>query len=664
MHHRDKMRRRVLRCLASQCRYNRDPRGQKWDFVTKPDTKNRIKMVHDGWDEYDQSGRMLKSVRNGKLVYGKDTPQHDFKQQTLRPASEPERQQPPRPTRNTTDQMKDPWKADSNGIWYSAITQQPINKEKYFVYPGNGKTVEQVLQEMDANNLMNWKPKRNRRTIILIDSKWSGWHEVQWDGTVIKTIREKKAPHPELPSSMTDTPLEAEYEAIKKKMQEENREKQFSEIAREESVSRHQPPKDDMELDGKSLIKLVNKSDNMLVRAYMVFKFMERKNLVATAVTFNSLLTACLNTCQFEMGINVWRMMLSRGILPDVQAYNTLMSLSAKSGKREFVFRVFEEMESFGLNADRFTYHVLLQADSVRAHKIVKRHHSTTPGTVPDGILMRMYCDTEDAVNAFDLWDMLMRSRRSPSVEDYNSMLLLCERRNEYDKAMEIFNNMEERSVSPNFLTYNTVMNMMAINGDVEKLHKVQTMMHDRKVTTLVVLSTFNFAGRETSIVNGVNMNLSVSIDVPTFDGEQDTAMSLITLQMVQYLEHNSDYVVNLKGLPTYTLMHLGREYMQRASLQFHCEKKSLAYLLLKNGATPSHLPPKQLPRINVNARMCMDCHDVFAAASKSFRVKLECNDNNMLHVFEEGEDLSCEEGWRTRDAINVPGSGQYGGGL
>eukprot|EP01059_Diplonema_ambulator_P035829 TRINITY_DN8611_c0_g1_i7.p1 TRINITY_DN8611_c0_g1~~TRINITY_DN8611_c0_g1_i7.p1 ORF type:complete len:659 (+),score=223.89 TRINITY_DN8611_c0_g1_i7:49-2025(+) len=635
-------------------------RDGKWEFASKPDTRNRVKMVHDGWDEYDNAGRLVKSVRHGKVVYGSMDKREVRKVAVQRPAAEPQ----PRPTRTSFDAVKDPWKPDADGVWYSAITQQPINTDKYYVYPGNGKTVEEVLKEMDANNLMNWKPKRNRRTFILIDSKWSGWHEVQWDGTVIKTIREKKAPHPERPSSLTDTPLQGEYEAIRKKMKEEDREKRFSEIAREEATARHQPPKDDFELDGKALIKLVNKSDNMLVRAYMVFKFMERKNLVATPVTFNSLLTACLNTCQFEMGINVWRMMLARGILPDSQAYNTLMSLASKSGNREFVFRAFEEMEAFGLVPDKFTFHVLLAADAARAHQIIKNHQARSPGVVPESILLRMYCETEDATAAFELWDVMTMSRRSPSPDDFNVMLLLCERRNDYPKAVAIFNEMEERSVAPNFLTYNTVMNMMAINGDVEKLHKVQTMMHDRKVTTLVVLSTFSFAGKETSIVNGVNMNLSVSIDVPTFDGEQDVAMSLITLQMVQYLEHNSDYVVNLKGLPTYTLFHLGKEYAQRASLQFHCEKKSLAYLLLKHGKTPSHMPPKALPRINVNARMCMDCHDVFAAASKTFRVKLECNDNNMLHVFEEGEDLSCQEGWRTQDAINVPGSGQYGGGL
>eukprot|EP01063_Lacrimia_lanifica_P003168 TRINITY_DN11689_c0_g1_i1.p1 TRINITY_DN11689_c0_g1~~TRINITY_DN11689_c0_g1_i1.p1 ORF type:complete len:719 (+),score=191.85 TRINITY_DN11689_c0_g1_i1:61-2217(+) len=666
------------------------------EFVSQPNTMNKVRMVPDGWDEYDKFGTMVKSVRNGRLTYsveqrhqnapqrhpqrddrrpqqGADRQRHDQRQQGAssydRPGTPPSRPSASQPAAQPdADELsaRDPWKPDENGQWYSATTKQAIDMDRYAVYPGEGKQVEEVLREMDAAKLMTWKPKRSRRTVVLLDSKWSGWHEVQWDGAIIKTIRVKTQPHPENPETLKNTPYEDEYAAIRAKIDEENREKHLADIAREEATAKHQPPKDDLDFDGKKLVSLVNSSDNMLVRAYTVFKFMERKNLVGTSVTFNSLLTACLNTCQFEMGLNVWRMMMRRGILPDQMAYNTLMNLSQRTGHRDYVFQIYDEMREFGLPPDRVTFHQLLLADTRRAHSLIQTCLDEGKHQVPDSVLLRMYCEQNVVDKAFALWDQLAGGRRPPSVEDYNVMLLLCERQNDYDRATQVFNHMEDRSVSPNFLTYNTVMNMMAINGDTEKLHKVQTMMHDRKVTTLVVLSTFKFAGKDTSIVNGVNMDLHVSIDVPTFDGEQDIGLSFLTQQMIQYLEHNTDYQVNLKGLPTYTLFHLGKEYIQRASLQFHCEKKSLAYLLMKHGRHPSALPPKSLPRINVNARMCMDCHDTFAAASKHFNVKLECNDNNVLHVFEKGEDLSLREtrGWRTMDAINVPGSGQFGNGL
>ena len=649
----------------------RSNEGSKWDFVNRPNTSNKVKMVQEGWDEYSQSNKLLKSVRKGKVVYDSEIYQRRNEPRSDNSGNKPQQQQQQQQHQQQQQQHQqphnpsavvDPWRPDENGIWYAAITKLPISNEKYCVYPGNGKTVNQVLEEMGAGNLINWKPKRNRRTVVVLDSKWSGWHEVQWDGVVIKTIREKGSPHPEDPETLKNTPLESEYQAIRNKISESERERNFAELSKEEARSKYQPPRDDIEVDGKALISLVNRSDSMVVRAYLVFKFMERKNIVGTSTTFQSLLTACLNTCTLDLAINVWRMMLARGVLPDIGCYNTLINLAAKSGNRTYAFKVFEEMESFGLIPDRQTLVTLINADSERGFEIVKKYVEEGR-SIPPSILLRMYCQQEDDEKAFQLFKVMQRERRPPAADEYNQLLLLCERKNNCEKALEIFNDMEERSVSPNFLTYNTVMNILATNDQVERLHKVQAMMHDRKVTTLIVLSTFRYRGRDTSIVNGVNMDLSVSLDVPLFNGEEDEALCLLTQQMIQHLEYNSDYKPNFKGLPTYTLMHLGRETDQRGSLTFHCEKKSLAYLLLKHG-TNTDSTPKRLPRINVNARMCMDCHSVFATASKVFGVRLECNDNNLLHVFEDGNDLSCSDGWRSRDANNTPGSGQFGGGL
>eukprot|EP01062_Namystynia_karyoxenos_P060147 TRINITY_DN51644_c0_g1_i1.p1 TRINITY_DN51644_c0_g1~~TRINITY_DN51644_c0_g1_i1.p1 ORF type:complete len:1007 (+),score=332.25 TRINITY_DN51644_c0_g1_i1:75-3095(+) len=635
--------------------------------VLRPERQNRVKMLPDGWDEYDpEEGTLVKSVRKGKVVWEKKVEQKKVEEppQTYQEPTESDDGYDKRTRRRDPDpsEMPDPWKPDDNGQWYSAVSGQPVNMDKYLVYPGEGKHVNEVLKEMECDSQMTWKPKRNRKPIIVLDSKWSGWHEVQWDGQIIKTLREKGKPHPESPESLKGTPQEEEFRAIRAKIDEEKRREQLAKIAEKEQKARTQPPQDDQDFDGKRLIELVNSSDNMLIRAYLVYKFMERKNLVASTTTFNSLLTAAMNTCQLHLGFNVWRMMMSRGILPDNISYNTLITLCGKSGQKNMAYKVFEEMQQFRLDPDEVTYQTLIHIDSRRAYDIVRTNHDAGK-TVPDGVLMRVYCEKDDD-KAFEIWNKLLEQRRAPEVDDYNHILLLCERRNDYKQALNIFNDMEERQVPPNFLTYQTVMNMMAVNGQLEQLHKIQTMMHERRVTTLVVLSTFKFAGKDTSIVNGMNIDLSVSIDVPTFDGEQDIAMALLTEQMVQLLESETDYSVNFKGLPTYTLMHLSNEYNQRASLQYHCEKKSLSYLLLKHGRTPEGRPARTIPRINVNARMCMDCHDVFAAASTYFNVSLECNDNSMLHHFHSGRDLSCEDGWRTRDAMNVPGSGQYGGGL
>ena len=69
-------------------------------------------------------------------------------------------------------------------------------------------------------------------------------------------------------------------------------------------------------------------------------------------------------------------------------------------------------------------------------------------------------------------------------------------------------------------------------------------------------------------------------------------------------------------------------------SLSYHAEKKALAHLLM-NVKTKNF-------RIDVNLRMCKDCHKLFCLASKIHQVTIECNDPNKRHIFTNGE-CSCK---------------------
>ena len=66
-----------------------------------------------------------------------------------------------------------------------------------------------------------------------------------------------------------------------------------------------------------------------------------------------------------------------------------------------------------------------------------------------------------------------------------------------------------------------------------------------------------------------------------------------------------------------------------RHSLTYHAEKKALAALLLIDGGgargergCPRRLPPA---RVDVNIRMCADCHACFAHASRYYARELVC---------------------------------------
>ena len=72
-----------------------------------------------------------------------------------------------------------------------------------------------------------------------------------------------------------------------------------------------------------------------------------------------------------------------------------------------------------------------------------------------------------------------------------------------------------------------------------------------------------------------------------------------------------------------------------------HGEKKALAAQLALDYPAPA---------LRTTHRMCVDCHDLFAAASLAYKRRITCQDPGHLHVFEGGR-CSCGGRWRGQPA-------------
>ena len=68
---------------------------------------------------------------------------------------------------------------------------------------------------------------------------------------------------------------------------------------------------------------------------------------------------------------------------------------------------------------------------------------------------------------------------------------------------------------------------------------------------------------------------------------------------------------------------------------------------LLEGGAYVLVVDLAAEPVIEVNFKMCSDCHSAFKAASKLWAGRrVRCHDGSRYHVFFEGE-CSCKDTWR-----------------
>ena len=109
---------------------------------------------------------------------------------------------------------------------------------------------------------------------------------------------------------------------------------------------------------------------------------------------------------------------------------------------------------------------------------------------------------------------------------------------------------------------------------------------------------------------------------------------------LVLRMQRRTDYTPELSALPP----HVGRRSVSRTRgrmlLAQHAEKKALAAQLTLGYRRPS---------ITFNKRMCLDCHELFKAASKAWRtpegrrVTIECRDASRLHIFHSGS-CSCND--------------------
>jgi pentatricopeptide repeat protein len=102
-----------------------------------------------------------------------------------------------------------------------------------------------------------------------------------------------------------------------------------------------------------------------------------------------------------------------------------------------------------------------------------------------------------------------------------------------------------------------------------------------------------------------------------------------------------NSYAPRLAALPAHVARGRSVQW-QRTILAQHCEKKALAAQLALDYPAPT---------LRTTHRMCIDCHDVFLAASLAYNRTIACQDPGHLHVFERGR-CSCGGRWRGQPAV------------
>ncbi|KAI9495926.1 hypothetical protein BDB00DRAFT_810982 [Zychaea mexicana] len=195
-----------------------------------------------------------------------------------------------------------------------------------------------------------------------------------------------------------------------------------------------------------------------LPNAREFYDMMRQRNMIPDGDAYGSLLTCTANTTADESmdALDIYDEAMKNKVRPTVYFYNVIMSKLAKCRKIDHVLRLFDEMKKFGVQPNSITYAALISA-CIR-------------------------CSSEARAERF-FQEMLRSPKYYPRIGVFNSMIqFYTQQRPNRDKALEYYHLLQQYNLKPSGHTYKLLMEVYANIPPYDMLaaHKLLTDMTKR----------------------------------------------------------------------------------------------------------------------------------------------------------------------------------------
>ncbi|CAN0521669.1 unnamed protein product [Ectocarpus sp. 12 AP-2014] len=180
----------------------------------------------------------------------------------------------------------------------------------------------------------------------------------------------------------------------------------------------------------------------------------------------------------------VFQEMRSRGVRPDLRAYNALVNTCADLGefdRAQGVVRLMvDDGEGGGLQPDAVTYTCLIkaaaravpprveEAEEIFATMQQRTNHFSTfarPTEVTYAHLMRASVMAEDYGRALEIWRQQLSAGVAPGPRSTRAALAACGGAGDVDTALQVYDVMREASIRPNSRALLDLVNLCRANG-------------------------------------------------------------------------------------------------------------------------------------------------------------------------------------------------------
>ncbi|XP_044487731.1 putative pentatricopeptide repeat-containing protein At5g13230, mitochondrial [Mangifera indica] len=390
-------------------------------------------------------------------------------------------------------------------------------------------------------------------------------------------------------------------------------------------------------------------------KALSLFLEMLENQVMATEVTYSSVLRACASLAAMEPGTQIHSLIVKSNYDMNVVVANALIDMYAKCGSinnARLVFDVMNERNEVTWNAMISGYSMHgLSVEALKVFEIMLQRGCKPNNLTFIGVLSAC-CNAGllDEGQAF-LKSMVGDYGIEPCIEHYTSMVSLLGKAGHLDKAAKLI---EEIPFEPNVMVWRALLGACTIHNNVElgriSAQRILEMEPQDEAAHVLLSNIYADAKRWRDVASvrksmkrkGVKKEPGLSwieyqgtVHYFTVRDTSHHDMKVIygMLEWLNVRTRKAGYVPNHRAV-----LHDVEEDEKERTLWVHSERIALAFALIKT-------PPGSDIRIIKNLRICVDCHVAIKLISKIVQRDIVIRDMNRFHHFEDGF-CSCGDYW------------------
>ncbi|XP_023754536.1 pentatricopeptide repeat-containing protein At4g36680, mitochondrial [Lactuca sativa] len=233
----------------------------------------------------------------------------------------------------------------------------------------------------------------------------------------------------------------------------------------------------------------------MFEHALNTYNQMEALKTPRSALSFNALLTACLNTKNFDRAPLLFDEMPAKyRFRPDEYSYGILVKSFCDAGKPELAIDKLKEMDKKGIQISGITYTSII-------HSLYKKGNPTEAEKIWDemvnrGCLIDVAANNVRLMNAVDgdpeniksMIEEMSNAALKPDTISYNYLMTCYCKKGMMKEAKEVYEKLEEHCCQPNAATFRTLLFYLCKNEQFETGYKV--FKHSVKVNKIPDFNT------------------------------------------------------------------------------------------------------------------------------------------------------------------------------